>query len=109
METYDLLQCVDRGLDAFGSNMKQAAYWALTSKEGVSSDQILSNSEAFVRALKEVFGNGYPLAERSIVREIKETFSLKKPSSSYDIGKAFEIAERKITHVSESVVVAQTW
>ena len=98
---YDLLQCVDRGLDTFGSNIKQAAYWELMSREGVSSDRILPNPEAFVRALKQVFGTGYPLAERSIVREIKRTFELDSPISSYTIPEAFEIASKFITEVSE--------
>ena len=98
---YDLLQCVDRGLDTFGTNMKQAVYWALTSREAISSDKILSNPEAFVRALEEVFGAGYPLAERSIVREIKRTFELDSPISSYNIPEAFEIAGKFITDVSE--------
>ena len=108
MEIYDLLQCVDRGLDAFGSNMKQATYWALMSREAISSDRILSNPEAFVRALKEVFGSGYPLAERSIVSEIKRTFDLKSPTSSYNILEAFQIASKDITEVSECVILAQS-
>jgi hypothetical protein len=98
---YDLLQCVDRGLDTFGTNMKQAVYWSLMSKEAISSDRILSNPEAFVRALKEIFGTGYPLAERSIIREIKRTFELDSPMSSYNIPEAFEIASKFITEVSE--------
>jgi len=98
---YDLLQCVDRGLDTFGTNMKQAVYWALMSKEALSSDKILSNPEAFVRALKEIFGNGYPLAERSIVKEMKRTFELKMPVGSYNILDAFDIVSKEITEVSE--------
>jgi hypothetical protein len=107
MEMYDLLQCVDRGLDAFGSNMKQAVYWSLMSKEAISSDRILSNPEAFVRALKEIFGNGFQLAQRSIVKEMKKTFELNLPSGSYDILEAFEIVSKDITEVSECVVLAQ--
>ena len=108
MEMYDLLQCVDRGLDAFGTNMKQAVYWALMSKEAISSDRILSNPEAFVRALKEIFGAGYPLAERSIIREMKKTFELKKPSSSYSILEAFDLVSKDITEISESVALVQS-
>ncbi|HXQ91852.1 MAG TPA: hypothetical protein VN739_02520 [Nitrososphaerales archaeon] len=107
MEMYDLLQCVDRALDAFGTNMKQAVYWTLMSKEAISSDRILSNPEAFVRALKEIFGNGYPLAERSIIKEMKKTFELNQPTSSYNILSAFEIVSNDITEVSECVITAQ--
>jgi hypothetical protein len=90
MEMYDLLQCIDRGLDVFGTNMKQAVYWTLMSKEAISSDRILSNPESFVRALKEIFGSGYPLAERSIVKEMKKTFGFNMSSGSYNILEAFE-------------------
>jgi hypothetical protein len=100
MEMYDLLQCVDRRLDAFGTNMKQATYWTLMSKEAISSDKILSNPEAFVRALKEIFGNGYALAQRSIVKEIKKTFDLDQPTGTYDILEAFDTASKAITIVS---------
>jgi hypothetical protein len=108
MEMYDLLQCLDRGLDAFGTNMKQAVYWSLMSKEGISSDRILSNPEAFVRALKEIFGNGYPLAERSIVKEMKKTFELNMPPGSYNILEAFDNVSKDITEVSESMILAQS-
>ncbi len=105
---YDLLQCVDRGLDAFGTNMKQAVYWTLMSKEAISSDRILANPEAFVSALKEIFGNGYHLAERSIVREMKKTFELNKPASAYTILGAFEIVSKDITNVADPVILTQT-
>lgn len=104
-----MLQCVDRGLDTFGSNMKQAVYWALMSKEALSSDKILSNPEAFVRALKEIFGNGYPLAERSIIREMKKTFELEMPSRSYNILEAFDIVSKDITDVSEPAVMSRNF
>jgi hypothetical protein len=103
---YDLLQCVDRGLDAFGSNMKQAVYWQLMSKEAISSDRILSNPEAFVRTLKEIFGPGYPLAQRSIVKELKRTFELKMPASSYNILDALEIVSKDITETTEIPTLA---
>jgi hypothetical protein len=108
MEMYDLLQCVDRGLDTFGTNMKQAVYWSLMSKQAISSDRILTNPEAFVRALKEIFGNGYPLAERSIVKEMKKTFELKMPSGSYNILEAFELVSKDITDISEPVILVQS-
>ena len=98
MEMYDQLQCVDRALGVYGSNMKQAIYWRLTSKEGVSSDGILSNSEAFVRVLHEIFGNGYNLAERSIVREMKRTF-YELPPSCKTIPEAFDMVSREIVSV----------
>jgi hypothetical protein len=103
MEMYDLLQCLDRALDTFGSNTKRATYWAFTSKEGISSDNILAKPEAFVASIKDVFGeNGSKLVERAVVREIKHTFNLDHPISSYSIFEALEIAGKNITGISAS-------
>ncbi len=106
MEMYDLLQCVDRALDQFGSNAKQSMYWALMAKEGVSSETIATKPEAFVRTLREVFGaEGSKVVERTIIEEIKDTFDLEKPSSSYTILEALDIAKRSITEVFEGTAV----
>jgi len=107
MEIYDLLQCVDRALDSFGSNAKQATYWSLMSKEGISSDRILSKPEAFVRALREVFGSGYVLIEKSIVKEINSSFDLGSSADSYGLIEALDAASRDITGgYSESLMIA---
>lgn len=93
MEMYDLLQCVDRALDKFGSNTKQATYWTLMTKEGISSDRIVANPEALSRILAEIFGgDGSKIVEKAIVKEIKKTFNLENPSSYYSLGEAFDIA-----------------
>lgn len=97
LELYDLLQCVDRGLDSFGTNMKQAVYWTLMTNTAISSDKIVSNPDALMRALREVFRDAYPLAERSIIREMKKTFDLRGVPSSYNIVDAFELASKEIT------------
>jgi len=96
---YDLRSCVDRGLDSFGSNMKQAVYWALMSKESISSDEILANPEAFIRILEGVFSSGYPLAQRAIVKEIKKTFSIDIQPGNYNLLEAFELASKQITNL----------
>jgi len=99
---YDLRSCVDRGLDSFGSNMKQAVYWTLMSKESISSDEILSNPDAFIRTLKEIFSSGYPLAQRAIVKEIKKTFSIEMQPGNYNLLEAFELASKEITNLPGS-------
>lgn len=95
---------MDRGLDAFGTNMKQAVYWRLMSEEALPSDKILSNPEAFVRTLKQIFGNGYPLAERSIANEMRKTFQLNMAPSSNDLLEAFDLVSKDVTVVSECLV-----
>ena len=56
MEMSDLVQCVEKALSSFGMNMKQATYFSMESREGMGSDEILSNPEAFIRTLKNTFG-----------------------------------------------------
>jgi len=104
MEMYDLLQCVDRALDKFGSNTKQATYWALMTKEGISSDRIVANPEALSRILLDIFGDdGSKIVERAIVKEIKKTFDLKNPSSNYNLMDALDIASRDMPGIQISV------
>jgi hypothetical protein len=104
MELYDLLQCVDRALDKFGSNTKQATYWTLMTKEGISSDRIVTNPDALVRILEEIFGvDGSKIVEKAIVKEIKKTFTLENPSSYYNLNAAFDTACQEIPGISISV------
>jgi hypothetical protein len=106
MELYDLLQCVDRALDKFGSNTKQATYWALMTKEGLSSDRIVSNPEALSRILQDIFGvDGSRIVEKAIVKEIKKAFDLENPSSSYSLNDALETARRDLPGISETISV----
>jgi hypothetical protein len=103
-----LLRCVDKGLDSFGSNMKQAVYWTLMSKETISSDRILSNPEGFIRVLKEVFSSGYPLAQRAIVKEIKKAFEVDVPAGSYNLLEVFEIVSKEITDLPTDTLIIQS-
>ena len=102
---YDLLQCVDRALDKFGSNTKQATYWTLMTKEGISSDRIVSNPEALSRILAEIFGTeGSKIVEKTIVKEIKKVFDLENPSSHYTLNDALETACRDMPGMSETMI-----
>jgi hypothetical protein len=104
MEMYDLLQCVDRALDKFGSNTKQATYWTLMTKEGISSDRIVFNPAALSRILAEIFGeDGSKIVEKAIIKEIKKVFDLENSSSHYSLTDALEIACRDMPGISEMI------
>lgn len=94
METHDILQCVERGLRSFGLNMKMVTFASLESGEGKFSDEILSDPEAFERALKTSFGSGYKLAARAIVQEINKLCS---PNRAQNLVEALEMAKGKTT------------
>jgi hypothetical protein len=89
-------------LDVFGTNVKQAVYWRLMSETAISSDKIISNPDVFVSALKGIFGSGYPLAERSILKELRKTFGTNLIPSSIDILEAIDLASKDITVVRQS-------
>ena len=96
MEDRELVQCVERGLDAFGVNMKQATYSALGSDADTFSKKIVQDPDSLEDALKIVFGSGYVFAERSIIREMKKKFDLEFPASSYTMTQALKIASEEI-------------
>lgn len=70
MELSEIRECVERALMGFGLNMKKVTYASFQNNEGKLSDEILSDPEAFARALKTSFRSGYNLAERAIIKEI---------------------------------------
>ena len=81
--------------------MIRATYSALGMEEDTCSTEILSDPEALLQAMKEVFGEGYVFAERSIIQEIKKKFDLKSSASSYTIPDAFKIACAEIANRSD--------
>src|ERR1700674_1926306 len=110
MEMYDLLQCIERALDKFGSNGKKATYWALMTKEGVSWENILTNPDPLMRVLTEIFGvEGSNLVQRQMVKEIKKDFSLENAASTYTLSDALEIARTSMTGISENPVISSSY
>jgi len=104
---YDLLQCIERALDKFGSNAKQATYWTMMTKEGISWNEVIANTETLMRVLAEIFGeDGSKLVEREMVKEIKKEFSLENHSRTYTISDALEIARKSLTGISENQIIS---
>lgn len=89
------MSCVDLGLDAFGVNMKEATYSALSINDDLRPCEMFEFPDAFTRALKEVFGAGYVMAERSVIKELQKKFSMTSPASAYSIADVFRIARRE--------------
>jgi hypothetical protein len=102
VDNCDLLRCVDQGLDNFGSNIKSATYSALQVNDDLQPCEIFEFPEAFERALKSVFGDGYVLAERSVVKEIQKKFVIRCVPSSYSVADAFQIARGEIRKSSRN-------
>jgi hypothetical protein len=99
METNDLIQCIDKGLDEYGSNAKQAVHLILSLRK-VQYEEITGNPEALEQTLQEVFDDSSEIVKRTIAREIKKVFGLKDLSSSNDLGEVLDAAIKCIAGVT---------
>jgi hypothetical protein len=78
MESYDLLKCIDKVLDGFGSSAKQAVYLNLSLRKGIPHESVLENPAALTATLQEVFDESSMVVKRAIVREIRSEFGIKE-------------------------------
>jgi hypothetical protein len=99
LQTYDLIQCVDRGLERLGSSTKQAIYMTLTMSKGMSLDSITERPEVLTQIFQEILGKeGSALAERWIVREIRKTFGI-RDTGSFNLLDALEAVRGQISGI----------
>ena len=76
LEEYDLLQCIDKALDAFGSSVKNAVFWRMTILHNSSRSEVISDPRILVEVIRETFGSGSTAIETSIIQEIRKKFEL---------------------------------
>jgi hypothetical protein len=67
-----LLEAVDWGLSSLGESSKSAIYFHLRENFNVKREDIPSNMEAFVDALKGIFGPGAGFLEILIAKKLRE-------------------------------------
>jgi len=99
METYDLIRCIDKGLDEYGSNAKQAVYLILMARKGIPYEEVTRNPDALEQCLQEVFDDSSAIVKRTIAREIKKVFGL-NISNSNDLAEVLEAAIKCISGIS---------
>ncbi len=76
MDDYEIMECIDEGLNLFGPNIKYTVYWRMTILNNLPREGILVNPEAFVKGLQSIFGPGAALIETEIVRRMREKFDM---------------------------------
>jgi len=78
----EILECIDRGLDTFGVNMKQVVYYRIQTVNHLNREEIVQKPLEFVNSLADMFGSvAVKIIEKSIVREIAQQFKLDKEHS----------------------------
>ena len=71
LEDYELMQCIDRALTNFGPGIKYTVYWRMVVLNQSPREGIIANPQAFVEALKSIFGKSAKQIEQAIADEIK--------------------------------------
>jgi len=100
LEEYDLLGCIDKGLEPFGSYVKQTIYWTMTILHGSQRDGIIADPSAFAKVLQEIFDESAIRIEKSIIREIRKIFALSVNDT--------ETLTRAIAAATEQVVLVSS-
>ncbi len=71
-----VLECVDAGMDSIGGTSKRIVYWYLAQKRSITRDGIVDDPNAFIDALKTLFGQGTGILEKTIIRQLRQTFNV---------------------------------
>jgi hypothetical protein len=103
MEEFDLLQCIDKGLEPFGLNVKQSIYWKMSILHNFSREEMIENPQLLVDIIKETLGDSAVEVEKSIIREIRTSFGISPEESESLIG-AVGGAKKQIIGVYQNPV-----
>jgi hypothetical protein len=76
MEEYDLLQCIEKGLEQFGTHVKQSIYWKMSILHNYSRTELVENPEILASVIRETLSDSSAAVEESITREIRMKFNL---------------------------------
>lgn len=87
-----VLQCIDAGLESIGSAGRQTVYWYLAQKCDLKREGVPDQPNEFMKALKNLFGLGAGILERTIVRQLRQTF---KVTLGESLGEVLTLIKRK--------------
>ena len=107
MEEYDLLQCIDKGLEPFGSNIKQSIYWKMSILHNYSKSEIVENPQLLLNVIKDTLSDTSLVIEKSIAEEIRKVFNLSEEESS-TLTDAIENAKKQIINVYSAASASRT-
>ena len=74
--TVKVLRCIDEGLSSIGTAGRQTIYWYLAQKLDLKRETIPDHPNEFLSALKKLFGQGAGILEKTIVRQLRQTFNV---------------------------------
>jgi hypothetical protein len=71
LNDYDLMECIEEGLDKFGPGIKYSVMWRMVVQGDSPKEGILVNPKAFLSALRSIFGHSAKVIEVEILGRIK--------------------------------------
>ena len=99
MEEYDILQCIDRALDAFGSSVKNSIFWRMSTLHNSTTSEVISDPTAFANVVHEVSNGSAHEIEASIINEMRKAFDL-PASKTRNLVVALSAAKEQLTGTS---------
>lgn len=102
LSDYEMMECIEEGLNKFGSSIKYAVMWRMVVLGDSPREGILAKPEAFVSALHSIFGNSAKSIEQEVITQIKS----RADPEYYDIeGLAELVRALRRQNLSDLVVV----
>jgi hypothetical protein len=83
-DTTRLSEDIDRGLDNFGSGVKEIVYFRMKQEIEMDRSDIVNKPEVFETFLDEMFGQGARTIEKTILKIIEDDFGIQHPLSLSD-------------------------
>jgi hypothetical protein len=108
MEEYDLLQCIEKGLEPFGSHVKQSIFWKMSILHNYSRNEVIDNPNLLASVIRETLGDSFLAVEESIANEIARKFDL-AAKTQLSMSEAISEAKRQLVRVYPTTVAVQTF
>ena len=103
MDDYELMECIDDGLDLFGSNLRYLVYWRMTILSNLPRGGILTNPEAFVKGLESIYGAAAKQIEVAIVNKIIERSGIETLQST-SLPEAIHCVKRQAQAIEATII-----
>ena len=102
MEEYDLIRCIDKALDQFGSSVKNAIFWRMSILHKSNTSEVISDPAVLTGVIEEMFSDSATEIEKSIIDEIIKVFDLSFEETS-SLAVAVSAARQQVIATVSSV------
>jgi hypothetical protein len=96
-----ILECIDNGLDVFGSSVKDVIYWRFQKIYNHSRQDIVRKPELFSESLVAFFGERAFHVEQMVVGSLVNSFHLSNVQYSDSLTRAIHEAHKMLRESSQ--------